>query len=400
MTTFAVTSESPIPSRTAGLTHLGTLHQVIDRYATARNYADGQATSQLSPYLRRRLVMEEDVLGFARTVGSFSRVEKFAQEVVWRTYWKGWLEARPGVWHAYLNQLQTLDETLTTTDRERLACALAGTTDLPYFNAWCHELTSTGYLHNHVRMWFASIWVFTLQLPWQLGARFFLDHLLDGDPASNTLSWRWVAGLQTPGKHYLARAENIAKYTNGMWVPRPGELNESARPLPDDGLSRAPAVMPARGCDAYDVQPRSVLLHDEDCGPRPDCWAGVPTIRYCVTKRPHHCPSPLVEAWVSGACSDADSRAGSVAHASDAEQVADWCRANGTNEVWAMRPLTGFVSAALADLSVGLARDGVLLRYADRGHDLAFFRLATKGFFPFWEAAAGVLRKRWISADS
>jgi deoxyribodipyrimidine photo-lyase len=64
------------------------------------------------------------------------------------------------------------------------------------------ELVETGYLHNHARMWFASIWIFTLRLPWELGADFFLRHLLDGDAASNTLSWRWVAGLHTKGKHY------------------------------------------------------------------------------------------------------------------------------------------------------------------------------------------------------
>ena len=394
MTTDIVTPDPKMPTRIAGLTQLGTLTEVIQRYATARNYADGAATSQLSPYLRRRLVLEEEVLSFARSVGSFSQVEKFAQEVVWRTYWKGWLEARPSVWQAYLTQLQTLGDTLATSDRERLACAIAGTTDLPYFNAWCHELTSTGYLHNHVRMWFASVWVFTLQLPWQLGARFFLDHLLDGDPASNTLSWRWVAGLQTPGKHYLARAENIVKYTNGRWAPKAGELNESARSLLDDGLSRASSAMPACGPDVDAVQPRAVLLHDEDCGPLPDDWAGVPAVRFAVATRPHHSPSQLVDAWVAGTCADADSRARAVSHASHVEQVADWCRSNGPVELWAVRPLTGFVAAALADLSVGLATNGVKLRYAERGHDLTFFPFATKGFFPFWNAAAGVLRKQ------
>jgi len=267
-------------TRTSGVTQLGALAEVVGEYARARNYADGLTTSRLSPYLRRRLVLEEEVLGFARTVGSFERVEKFLQEVVWRTYWKGWLEARPGVWHAYLARLRSLDDTLPQTDGDRLARARAGTTDLSYFNAWCGELTSTGYLHNHVRMWFASVWIFTLKLPWELGARFFLDHLLDGDPASNTLSWRWVAGLHTPGRHYLARTDNIARFTNGRWVPKPGELDESARPLPDDGLARTSAVRPALGPDAGDVQPRAVLLHDEACGPLPDDWARVPAVRY------------------------------------------------------------------------------------------------------------------------
>lgn len=385
-----------VSARTAGLAQLSALAEVVGRYATMRNYVDGPTTSRLSPYLRRRLVLEDEVLAFARAIGPFERVEKFVQEVVWRTYWKGWLEARPGVWNAYLARLRTLADTLSAADRDRLASATAAKTDLPYFNAWCAELKSTGYLHNHVRMWFASVWIFTLKLPWELGARFFLDHLLDGDPASNTLSWRWVAGLQTTGKHYLARADNIAKYTNGQWVPKPGELDESARPLPDDGLARVPALKLAVGLNGDAVQPRAVLMHAEDCGPLPNGWTDAPAVRYAVVPPPHHAPSGLVEAWVAGACADADARIRTVAHFRNANEVADWCRANGAVEVWAFRPLTGFVAPALFDLARELATTGVTLRYADRGHDIAFFPLATKGFFPYWEAAAGALRRQWM----
>ena len=67
-------------------------------------------------------------------------------------------------------------------------------------------------------MWFASIWIFTLNLPWELGANFFYKNLLDADPASNTLSWRWVAGLHTEGKFYLARQENIEKFSNFLLI--------------------------------------------------------------------------------------------------------------------------------------------------------------------------------------
>tara|TARA_B100000579_G_C22820404_1_gene850281 strand:- start:560 stop:904 length:345 start_codon:yes stop_codon:yes gene_type:complete len=62
-------------------------------------------------------------------------------------------------------------------------------------------------------MWFASMWIFAFRLPWQPGASFFLKHLLDGDAASNTLSWRWVAGTHTNNKPYIASKENINKYT-------------------------------------------------------------------------------------------------------------------------------------------------------------------------------------------
>jgi deoxyribodipyrimidine photo-lyase len=66
-------------------------------------------------------------------------------------------------------------------------------------------------------MWFASIWIFTLGLPWRIGADFFYRHLLDGDAASNTLSWRWVAGLHTRGKAYAAESWNIEKFTGGRF---------------------------------------------------------------------------------------------------------------------------------------------------------------------------------------
>ena len=77
-------------------------------------------------------------------------------------------------------------------------------------------------------MWFASIWIHTLELQWELGADFFLKHLLDGDPASNTLSWRWVAGIHTKGKMYLADENNIKKFTLDRFKPQ-NKLNQSPK---------------------------------------------------------------------------------------------------------------------------------------------------------------------------
>ena len=161
--------------------------------------------------------------------------EKFVQEVFWRTYWKGWLEQNPEVWRRYRREVDELaDRRPAPPGYED---ALAGRTGIEAMDAWARELIDTGYLHNHTRMWFASIWIFTLELPWQLGADFFYRHLLDGDAASNTLSWRWVAGLQTRGKTYLATASNIARYTDGRFSPtgprheRPG-LDEEPLPAP------------------------------------------------------------------------------------------------------------------------------------------------------------------------
>ena len=203
-------------------------------YASKRNYdlPGHPHVSVLSPYIRHRLITEEEVLAAVLGRYSLSGAEKFIQEVFWRTYWKGWLELRPGVWSAYRRGVHgALDRVATEGGmRKTWEAACNGDTGIAAFDHWARELVDTGYMHNHARMWFASIWIFTLELPWELGADFFLRHLLDGDPASNTLSWRWVAGLQTRGKHYIARSSNIAKYTEGRFNPG-YQLNTQVDPL-------------------------------------------------------------------------------------------------------------------------------------------------------------------------
>lgn len=186
-------------------------------YRDNRNYSydfinKKNTTSLLSPYIRYRLLSEEDIIKKTLSINTFSKTEKFIQEIYWRTYWKGWLEHRPDVYDDYLKGRNELLKNIPDTSNYHKTTK--GETHLPFFNDWVKKLEKDGYLHNHIRMWFASIWIFTLELPWQLGANFFMENLLDGDPASNTLSWRWVAGIQTKGKHYLARKNNIIKYGN------------------------------------------------------------------------------------------------------------------------------------------------------------------------------------------
>ncbi len=177
----------------------------LGKYAADRNFDPGPEnrnnTSLLSQYISHRIIDEQETIRAAYQKFPFKKIEKFVQEVFWRTYWKGWLEMRPQVWDDYNQDLNNLQNELNSSNYKE---AIEGNTKIPCFNDWVLELKEFGYLHNHARMWFASIWIFTLGLPWQLGADFFLKHLLDGDPASNTLGWRWVAGLHTKGKHYLA----------------------------------------------------------------------------------------------------------------------------------------------------------------------------------------------------
>lgn len=199
-------------------------------YPKLRNFDLGPQkrdnTSCLSPYITHGLVSEIEIISKSLKKFSFVKNEKFIQEVLWRVYWKGWLELRPNVWGDYLKELTDIKESFK--DNKNYLDAIEGNSNIECFNEWVNELKNFNYLHNHARMWFASIWIFTLNLPWQLGAEFFMKHLFDGDAASNTLGWRWVAGIQTQGKNYLATESNIKKFTNNRFQNI--KINEVAEP--------------------------------------------------------------------------------------------------------------------------------------------------------------------------
>ena len=201
----------------------------ILNYNSKRNFDFGiknrNNVSCLSPYITHRLITEYETVKKVLLKHPFQKVDKFIQEIFWRIYWKGWLELRPKVWSDFTGELKDINED------DNYKKAINGETQIKCFNDWVEELKENNYLHNHTRMWFASIWIFTLNLPWQKGAEFFIKNLLDGDAASNTLSWRWVAGLQTKGKHYVAQSWNINKFTNNKY--KDVKLNEKVSPLAD-----------------------------------------------------------------------------------------------------------------------------------------------------------------------
>ena len=218
-------------SKAAALNRLNNfVEQNLSEYSKLRNFDFGPENrtniSGLSPYITHGVINEKEVIEKSLSKFSFSKNEKFIQEVLWRTYWKGWLELRPNVWTDYVAELNKIREEYK--DNQNYKNAIDGKTNIECFNYWVSELKENNYLHNHTRMWFASIWIFTLELPWQLGAEFFMQHLYDGDSASNTLGWRWVAGIQTQGKHYLASEWNIKKFTNNRFNNI--KLNENAPP--------------------------------------------------------------------------------------------------------------------------------------------------------------------------
>ena len=212
------------------------IEQNLSDYSKLRNFDFGPNNrsniSCLSPYITHGIINELEVVDKSLKKFSFVKNEKFIQEVLWRVYWKGWLELRPNVWSDYLIELGKVKDQFK--NNQNYLDAIEGKTNVDCFNQWVIELKENNYLHNHTRMWFASIWIFTLELPWQLGAEFFMQHLYDGDAASNTLGWRWVAGVQTQGKHYLASEWNINKFTNNRF--KNIKLNENAKPISSDKI--------------------------------------------------------------------------------------------------------------------------------------------------------------------
>ena len=220
-----------IPSRATAIERLNKfIESGLFDYAKLRNFDFGPQNrnniSCLSPYISHGVVNELEVIEKSLKKYSFVKVGKFIQEILWRNYWKGWLELRPLVWSDFLEDVTKLRSEYI--NNNNYINAIEGKTNIECFNSWVNELKTCNYLHNHARMWFASIWIFTLNLPWQLGAEFFLKHLFDGDSASNTLGWRWVAGIQTTGKHYLASEWNIKKFSNNRFDNI--KLNENAIP--------------------------------------------------------------------------------------------------------------------------------------------------------------------------
>ncbi len=237
-------------------------------YAATRNTDRGRGaqptTSALSPYLRRRLLTEAEVVEAALHAFGDEGAEKFVSEVFWRTYFKGHLETHPDAWTASrAGRDAALARLAEEPGLRRIhEQALAGETGIDGFDSWVVQLIEEGWLHNHTRMWFASIWIFTLRLPWELGADLFMRHLIDGDPASNTLSWRWVAGLHTRGKNYVARRDNIRRYTAEGFDP--DGLDEDAEALDE---ARPPREVPLPKADALPAGDVALLLHLDDLHP-------------------------------------------------------------------------------------------------------------------------------------
>ena len=365
-------------------------------YAFGRNTDPGpaqpSAVSKLSPYLRYRMITEQEVVQAVLEQHSLAAAEKFIQEILWRTYWKGWLEMRPSVWTQFQEERDRQRDSFP--NARAIRNAEAGQTCIEGFDHWGRELVETGYLHNHARMWFASLWIFTLRLPWALGADFFLRHLVDADAASNTLSWRWVAGLQTAGKTYLATTDNIARYTNGRFAPK--GLATTAIIPPDLTVAHQRPVPFAAQLDTQ--KPALLLMTPEDMNPESLFGAGAAIKAAIVAADPATLWGDNARGFVAGASRDAAERVSSafrcptdILDTLNIETLVTQAKQAGAEQIITAYAPVGPVAGLFAEFAPHLEREGIKLVQIRRSWDEKFWPHATKGFFPFKEKIPKIL---------
>jgi len=351
--------------------------------------------SGLSPWLRHRILREDEVLAAIRSRHGTEAAQKFIQEVFWRSYWKGWLQMRPVVWDSYRADLRHWLDAVQTQSGLRAGweAACKGETGIDGFDHWAHDLVHTGWLHNHARMSFASIWVHTLRLPWEMGADFFLRHLIDGDASSNTLSWRWVAGLQTRGKAYLASTDAIEACSDGRFAPR--GLAREAVPVVEEVV---PDLVPLPMTLPFDpALPTALLLTDDDMDPRFLIYAGLNPVATATLDATAGLsplmPAGQVAAFKRAAFGDMQTRfeaaLGPVTQGLSSPQALD---------AWLSR--TGAAQLVMPFVPVGPGADllahwspAVPVIRVMRAYDAAAWPHATHGFFRFRGQIPALLRQ-------
>ena len=184
-------------------------------YAKTRNSLTG-AVTRLSPYIRYGVLSLREVRdNVLEKVQDPNDASKLINELGWRDYWQRLYEKLGDrIWE----DQEEYKTGYTPTDyADKLPADITvGTTGMVCIDNFSHELRKTGYLHNHIRMWLAAYIVHWQRIRWQAGAKWFLEHLLDGDPASNNMSWQWVASTFSH-KPYFFNRENLERYSEGVY---------------------------------------------------------------------------------------------------------------------------------------------------------------------------------------
>ncbi|MEM6886206.1 MAG: FAD-binding domain-containing protein [Verrucomicrobiota bacterium] len=394
--------------RAASLQALADFTRTVPKYADGRNRVEEghPHVAHLSEAIRARLVSEYEVVAAVLDEHPFAQVEKFVQEVYWRLYWKGWLEWHPEVWSVYQAELGQCDETLTGAQRQCRAKVERGESGVKIMDRFAQELVETGYLHNHSRMWFAAYWIHVCGLPWQLGADYFYRHLLDADPASNTLSWRWVAGLQTQGKTYLPRADNIRKYCD---YPEAMDSMLDQQLLPVE--SGEPAYLQPQLRESWEStniphidEPYLLWIHGEDLSfwqqqtnlPENEPAAAVMVLDLALAA--DYGISAMRGQFTEHAMRDTKHRWDALKSApmqqidgSLTESILTRAKSCKVAVVAGILPAVGPLRSLIPELEYQLQIYGIRLELWRRPQDEKVLPLAQKGFFPFWKAVRSQL---------
>ncbi len=389
MSEFAKTRETALEALQSFIPRSG-------KYSRDRNaVVEGNTNvSCLSPAIRHRLLTEWEVAEAPLAKYAVSTVDKFTQEIYWRSYWKGWLSMRPEVWDDY-------EASFENPFSEKAESVMAGVGPIAVMNSFAEELTRTGYLHNHARMWFAGYWIHIARLPWAQGARFFERNLLDFDPASNTLSWRWVAGLQTPGKTYLPRRSNIEKYIAPHLLDPTGlELLENPVALVPENITK-PEITRADLMSDHIPESGGLWIHEEDLNPESSPLARFKPSAILVSGNGDRLSkigaSEIRRRWTDSAISDAADRVEAhYAVKTECAMTADllaWARANQLSDIVALRPEIGPLHDELRALKETLAEENITLHLIIRPEDQMLRPFAKSGFFPFWKKLQTRLKK-------
>jgi len=177
-------------------------------YANARNRPDLNGTSQLSPYLRFGMLSARQAFAaadraerVAQTAEDRKGVETWRSELIWREFYVNILHHFPGARRASFRPEYA--EIAWRNDEDEFRAWCEGRTGYPFVDAAMRQLTATGWMHNRARMVVASFLVKDLLIDWRWGERFFMQHLLDGDPAANNGGWQWAAGTGTDAAPYF-----------------------------------------------------------------------------------------------------------------------------------------------------------------------------------------------------
>ena len=402
--------EAFIPTREAGLKRLKEFAPLAgETYSNERNFdfssTKKNSVSALSPWIKHRLITEEEVLIEILKYHSPHSAMKFIQEVFWRGYFKGWLEQHPTVWSHHNEKLIKEYTKLENNKfiKENYMSAINGETGIECFDFWCEQLKSTGYLHNHVRMWFASIWVFTLKLPMELGADFFMLHLIDADAASNTLSWRWVSGLHTKGKAYAARASNIEKFTNGQFNPS-GQLVEDINPLTEN-IDHPLVTLPQLD---KSIQKDAVLLvTEEDCSPETSLEIKDFEVEilplYLEKKYPRWIePNNSVRFFSNTAVQNTCQRLGQLGvekidKTKWTDTILEASDRLGTKNIIIPKVPVGAVKSKLRKVKKNLAEHDIYINEHYKNYDMYTWQHASKGFFKLKKQIPNILHQLGLS---